>query len=164
MVFLVQMIGFIAWVLLTVSYWQKRKINLVFFQIIAYILYAIHFAFLDGFTGALCNIVGIIFLILILIKEKFNKRFYWAFFLIILLYFCVGISCYDGFYTILPVVACVIPLISNWQKNTIVIKVGGIIGSLCWIVYGLNVASYSTLITEIIFIISTTIALFSDDK
>ena len=45
---LIQTLGFFAWFLLTISYWQKKKISIILLQLIAYILYAIHFMFLDG--------------------------------------------------------------------------------------------------------------------
>lgn len=67
-------------------------------------------------------------------------------------------------YTILSILASIIPLMSNWQKNIVVIKIGGIVGSLCWLIYALFVSSYSTIITEIVFIISTVVALFINNK
>lgn len=112
----IQLIGFFAWVLLTVSYWQKKKINLIILQLITYILYAAHFLFLDGLSGALCNIAGIIVLFLLLIKEKSTKECYWLLLVIVLLYVPIGLYSYSGLYTVLPIVACVVPLISNWQK------------------------------------------------
>lgn len=162
--FFIQILGMIAWGLLTVSYWQKKKLNLIVLQLIAYILYAIHFALLDGLSGALCNIAGIIVLFLLLIKEKSNKKSYWMMLLILLLYIPIGIYSYSGLYSILPILASIIPLMFNWQKNIVVIKIGGIIGSLFWLIYALFVNSYSTIITEIIFIISTVVALFFNNK
>lgn len=162
--FFIQILGVIAWGLLTVSYWQKKKLNLIVLQLIAYILYAVHFLFLDGLSGSLCNIAGIIVLFLLLIKEKINNKCYWMIILILLLYIPIGIYSYSGLYTILPILASITPLMSNWQKNIVVIKIGGIIGSLCWLIYALFVNSYSTLITEIIFIISTVVALFINNK
>lgn len=162
--FFVQILGIISWVLLTVSYWQKKKLNLIVLQLIGYILYAIHFFLLDGLSGALCNIAGIIVLFLLLIKEKTNKKCYWVILLILLLYIPIGIYSYSGLYSILPILASIIPLISTWAKNIIIIKFGGIIGSLCWLIYALFVNSYSTIITEIIFIISTGVAIVFNNK
>lgn len=68
------------------------------------------------------------------------------------------------FIQILGILAWFLLTISYWQKNIIIIKIGGIIGSLCWLIYALYVSSYSTIITEIIFIISTFVALFVNIK
>lgn len=164
MSFLIQLLGIIAWIILTISYWQKKKLHLITLQLIAYIMYAVHFLFLDGLSGALCNIAGIIVLFLLLLKEKTKKQCLWMILVILLLYIPIGIYSYDGIYSLFPIIASVVPLMSNWQKNISLIKIGGIIGSLCWLTYGIFVSSYATLITEIIFIISTIISIFFNRK
>jgi len=156
---LIQLLGIVAWLIVTVSYWQKKKINLIIMQIIAYILYATHFYLLDGLAGALCNIAGIIILFLLYIKEKSNKEMYYLIPIIILLFVPIAIYSYDGLYSLLPIVASIVPLTANWVKNMKIIKIGGIIGSICWFIYGIFTLSYATLITEVIFIISTFVSM-----
>lgn len=157
--FIVQTIGIMAWILLTISYWQKKKLNLILLQISSYILYAIHFAFLNASSGMLCNIAGIVVLFLLLIKEKSNKKCYWLLPLILLLYIPIGKYFYEKWYSILPIAASIIPLLCNWQTNSIIIKIGGLIGAFVWLVYGFYINSQSTIITNIIFIIVTIVSL-----
>ena len=156
---LIQFIGIFAWVILILSYWQKKKISLLIMQIIANILYAIHFYLLDGLAGTLCNLAGVIILILLYIKEKRNKQMYILIPIIISLFIPIVIYSYNGLYSLLPVAASIIPLTSNWVNNMKVIKIGGIVGSICWLIYGIYTGSYASMITEVIFIISTILSI-----
>ena len=156
---LIQLLGIIAWILITISYWQKKKINLLIIQLIAYLLYALHFYLLDGLSGALCNLAGIIILFLLYIKEKKNKPMYILIPIIIAIFIPIIIYSYDGLYSLLPVVASIIPLTANWVKKMSIIKIGGIIGSICWLIYAIFTKSYASMITEVIFITSTLISL-----
>ena len=162
--FLIQAIGIIAWIILIISYWQKKKLNLILLQLSSYILYAIHFAFLNALSGTSCNIAGIVVLFLLLFKEKSNKKCYWLLPLIVLLYIPIGIYSYERWHSILPITASVIPLITNWQTNTNIIKIGGLIAAFIWLIYGFYVNSVSTIITNIIFIIVTIASLFAKYK
>ena len=67
---LIQALGIVAFLIITASYWAKKKIAFVILQIIAITMYATHFLLLGGLSGAWCNIVGLITLIVLFIREK----------------------------------------------------------------------------------------------
>ena len=50
-------------------------------------------------------------------------------------------------------------MVLNYNKNMIIVKVGGILGAALWFVYGIYVLSYATILTEGIFIISTIVSM-----
>lgn len=154
----IQLIGFLAWIIITLSYWQKKKKILVIMQIIAQTLYAIHFYMLDGMSGALSNIVGIIGLLLIYIKKE-NMKCYYLIPIILIMYIITAIYTYDGLFSLLPVIACLIQLLSIYISSMKITKIGGIISAVCWLIYGICVLSYASIITEVILIISTFISL-----
>ena len=67
---LVQFIGAIGYTLLALSYFKKEKKQILFTQIFAYIMFTIHYYLLSGFTGAICNFVGLLSLITIYCSQK----------------------------------------------------------------------------------------------
>lgn len=69
---LIQVIGAIAFITLVASYYQKEKKKILFIQIIAYILFAIHYYLLSGVSGTICNVLGLLSLLSIYIMEKNN--------------------------------------------------------------------------------------------
>ena len=69
---LIQLIGCIGYSLLAASYFKKEKNKILYMQIIAYIMFTIHFYLLSGITGAICNAIGLVALIVIYLFEK-NK-------------------------------------------------------------------------------------------
>lgn len=151
----VQVLGFIAFFLLTISYWQKRKIIFVILQLLANAVYATHYYFLGGFSGVLCNLIGVVILFLLLIKEKVNKECFFLLPIILFLFVPVVMFTYNGIWSVFPILATIIPNVVNFQKNMDVIKIGGILGTGCWLIYAIYLGSYSIMLTDIIFIIST---------
>lgn len=103
----------------------------------------------------LCNLIGVVILFLLLIKEKVNKECYFLLPIILLLFVPVVVFTYNGIWSIFPILATIIPNVVNFQKNMTIIKIGGILGTTCWLVYAIYLGSYSIILTDIIFIIST---------
>ncbi len=160
---LIQLISLLAWFFITISYWQNKKITLVIFQIIANLTYAIHFYLLGGISGTLCNLAGVVVLFLLLIKEKSKKNCYGLIIPIILIFMFIFITSYNKPYDIFPIFACIIPLGTNWFKNTLIIRIGGIIGTISWIIYDIFVGSYIGIITNIIFVFSTALSIYKNN-
>ena len=161
---LIQLLAIIAWIFISISYYLKRKLHFIIMQLFAYTLYALHYYFLGGFTGALSNMCGIIVLFLILYKELKKEKCYYILGIIILLYLIALYVTYDGIPSTLPVLACVIPLLSNWQNNFYFIKTGAIIGTIFWIIYALVYGSYASIITDTVFISTTLYSVFLQRK
>ena len=63
--FIIQLIGGIGYASLAISFFQKKKEDILKIQIIAYLFFTIHYYLLDAYTGMICNILGLLSLILI---------------------------------------------------------------------------------------------------
>ena len=162
----VQSLGILAFCVLTASYWPKKKVWFIILQLVAYTLYATHYWLLGGLTGAWCNVVGIIALLILFFREKHDSKNK-VFVPFILLLFIIGaIYFYNGIASFLPVVATLIPMVLNYNKRMIIVKIGGIVGALLWLAYGIYVLSYAAMLTEGIFVMSTIASMFfrKDDK
>ena len=69
---LIQAVGAVAFALLSFSYFKKEKKDILVIQILATIAFSIHYYFLSGLTGTICNILSLISLIIIYLFEKHN--------------------------------------------------------------------------------------------
>ena len=70
MFILTQIIGAIGYLTLSASYYKKNKKDILFIQIISYIFFTVHYYMLDGKTGAMCNLLGLIAFVIIYFFEK----------------------------------------------------------------------------------------------
>ena len=161
---LIQAIAIIAWFIITASYYFKKKLYFIIFQLVAYVLYSIHLYILGGITGALSNIFSILILFLILYKEKKQKPCYYIIGIIFLLFSIVLLTTYDGVASIISVLACIIPILTNWQNNFYVIRLGGIAGAILWLIYAIFYGSYSIIFMNTIFVIITLYSIYRQRK
>ena len=57
---LYQLIGFGALITMGLSYWQKDKRMILLWQVVANLIFAIHYALLHALSGAVCSFFQII--------------------------------------------------------------------------------------------------------
>lgn len=160
---LIQMIGAAAYATLSISYLKKEKKQILAMQILAYILFAIHYFFLHGFTGALCNIIGLLSLLTIYIFEEYNwnnKKIPVIFFVILLL--IVNIMTFQNIYSVFPMVAISIAILSFLTNKENVIRIIGFVSAICWLIYGIVYQSYFSILFQIITIFNICISSFKD--
>ena len=156
---LIQIIGGIGYATLATSYYRKEKKKILYMQIIAYILFTIHYYLLDGITGAICNLIGLFALISIYIFEKYEWKFknFIAFSFIALL-ILINVITFQNLYSIFPMIASVVVIISFITNNENYIRGIGLISAICWLIYAIVYHSYIAIIFEIITLIGVLIA------
>ncbi len=158
-VLVVQGIGAIGYTLLALSYFKKEKREILFMQIFAYIFFAIHYYLLSGISGVICNLIGLFALITIYIFEKYklkNKIIVLTFFIVLLL--LVNIMTFQNIYSIFPMIALVIVIISFLKNDENNIRAIGILSAICWLVYAIAYKSYISIIFQAITLIDVVIA------
>ena len=159
--YFIQLIGFIAWILLALSYYRKDTNHILVFQIISTILFCFHYFLLGAYSG-----------LLICVYEVVRDYSYYRtdlddyiFLGSILVY---GISAYLTFTTVLDVFPYIASLIDGYfltkKRNTVVL--GAIVTYTLWFIYDLYAKSYSGAITDAIIILSNIYILVfrKDDK
>lgn len=162
---LVQGIGAIGYSALALSYYKKKKEQILFMQIIAYIFFTIHYYLLNGITGAICNLIGLVALIVIYIFEKYNlgnKLFISI--ACMLAIFVINIITFQNSFSIFPIIASIVVIISFLDKNEDNIRVIGVIAALCWLIYAIAYKSYVAIVFEIVTLISVLIAYIKNSK
>ena len=129
------------------------------------ILNLIHYLLLGAFSGCITKLLAIFRDYFIILKEK-NKKLSNSVYLIvfILLYIIATIFTYNGFLSILPLVAAIIYIIFIWNGNEVIIKKIAFFCYFLWLIYNIFVLSIAGIVSNIISIISTLIAIINTDK
>ncbi|MBE6158116.1 MAG: YgjV family protein [Firmicutes bacterium] len=156
---LTQFIGLVGYSTLSFSYFKKEKKDILFIQIIAYIAFAIHYYMLSGITGTVCNVIGLIALIIIYLFDKYkvkNKNI--LVFIIIPLLILISLITYQNIYSIFPVISSTIAILSFFTDNEHTIRKVGVVAAVSWLIYAIVYKSYVSIIFEIITLSSTVIA------
>lgn len=156
---IIQAIGAVGYSLLALSYFKKVKKQILLMQIFAYIFFVIHYYLLNGITGAVCNSIGLFALISIYLFDKYNlknKTITAGLFIILLL--IANIITFQNIYSIFPLVASTIVLISFIDNNENNIRIVGIIAAICWLIYAIVYKSYVAIAFEVVTLIDICVA------
>ena len=137
-----QLIGFGALIAMGLSYWQNDKRTILLWQVVANLIFAIHYTLLHACSGALCSFFQIVVLLLFLLQEKFN---------------------WSKLVTAIPIVASLAALLPFFQSRRRVIQAAGIVSGLSWLVYVIAVRSYSGMVTESVVTIITAASLLKKE-
>lgn len=160
-----QIIGLIAFVVSLIAYHKKDKKNILNNMVISNILNLIHYLLLGAFSGCITKLLAIFRDYFIILKEK-NKKLSNSVYLIvfILLYIIATIFTYNGILSILPLVAAIIYIIFIWNGNEVIIKKIAFFCYFLWLIYNIFVLSIAGIVSNIISIISTLIAIINIEK
>lgn len=161
----IQLIGAIGYGILAYSYFKKEKKQILFMQIIAYIMFTIHYYLLNGITGAICNLIGLFALVTIYLFDKNkwkNKNYIGMLFVIILI--AINIATFQNVYSIFPMIASVIVIISFLMDNEDTIRGIGVIAAVCWLIYAIVYKSYIAIAFEIVTLIGVAVAYIKNTK
>ena len=154
--FYIQLIGILAFCVLVLSFYKKEPKRIIAYQILSNFAYTVHYLLLGALSGAYTSLVGI-FRNIAFLKVKKNKNV--LVIVVIAIYILITIVFYESFYSIFPMVAnslYLITMIKNSRKSLII---GAISSSILWLFYAIFVSSYASVITESILLISNTIQL-----
>ena len=159
-----QILGAIGYSLLAYSFFRKKRKEILFIQIFAYIGFTTHYFLLDALTGTICNVLGFIALILIYFFSNDLKKKKILVLILIPLLFAMAYLSYENIFSIFPVFACLITFNSFLSKSEDKIRFIGIISATCWLIYAIIHVSYSAIIFEAVTVISSIVAYLKNKK
>lgn len=166
-----QIFTIIMYGLLGLSYYAKDRKKVLIIGFLSLIANIIAYVLLSAWTGLAMCIVALIRNILFLIDEKKNgerknieKK---DIIILIILYIISIISAiftYDGFFSLLSVLATMLYTYSVWQKKTNIYKLLGIPIGILWIAYNFYVMSLFGVILETILLICSATGYYLEMK
>ncbi len=147
--FFVQGIDFLGWIMLILSYYRKNENEILLFQIMATILFVIHYYLLGAYTG-----------VFVCLFEVFRDYLYYksdkdriVFCLLIPMQMLFLFFSYRTLCDLLPIVSSLIDGYTlTFERKVIVL--GGIFSYFLWIVYDLSVGSYVGAVMDLILVLS----------
>ena len=147
--YFIQLIGFVAWLILAISYYRKDTNHILVFQIISTILFCLHYFLLEAYSGLLICVYEVIRDYSYYKTDKDNHIFLGS----VLVY---GVSAYVTFTAILDLFPYIASLIDGFflTKKRIIVVLGAIVTYTLWLIYDIYVKSYSGAITDGIIILS----------
>ena len=142
---------------------NKRNLILIFLGL-AQMCFIVHFALLEVWPAFAVNIVGVVrtFSFLLRGKKKWMEKNTFMYVFIVL--FCIaGAISWNGWLSLLPVMAMTIETIGLWKKKPRLIRSIVIIPRPLWITYNAIHHSYAGVLTEIFVITSLLTAIIRFD-
>lgn len=145
----IQIIGFLAWILLGLSYYRKDTDHILVFQVISTILFCLHYYLLDAYSGLLICVYEVIRDYSYYKTDKDNYIFLGS----ALVY---GISAYVTFSSLLDLFPYLASLMDGFflTKKRRIVVFGAMITYIMWFIYDMYAMSYSGAITDAIIVIS----------
>ena len=160
-----QIIGFISLGISLIAYHRKEKKSIMTNLVICNSLKIIHYLLLEAYSGCITKIIAIIRDITIILQEKHPKlssNIILLFFSI--LYVVAAIFTYQGILSIFSLVAALIYTIFIWNGDELKIKKTAFFCYFLWLVYNIYASSISEVISNILGIVSTYIAIKNTNR
>lgn len=160
MIYLAQLFGFFALVILIISFQSNNKKTLLKYQIFSSLFFAIQYLCLNAITGCLMNLMTMIRNI---IYKMFKKTPLLFVSLIIIIMIILSVFSYNGLISLLPTIAVILYSVALWQKNLKITRITEIISCSLFIIYNINVLAIIGLISTIIELLFAIIAVYKFD-
>ena len=157
-----QFFGFLAFVISLMAYHKEKKEKIFQTMMIANILDILHYLILGAYSGCITKIIALVRNKIIIVKEK-NKRINnnGILTIIFIVYLISGIITYKNIYSILPILAATIYLYFVWNGNELKVKKVAFYCYFLWLAYNICVFSIAGIVSNIVSIISTFIAIYN---
>lgn len=161
---LVQILGIVAFAFLAISIQSKKKSSLLFFQILASIIFIIQFLLLGAYAGVVIMMVSVFRSVIFYKYKKENKKIkkniLFIFTIIILLSVVVT---YNEITDIMPAIALLISTYLLSQNNLKWVRIGEINVCIMWIIYNAAVGAYINIFTQIIILMAAVFGILKHD-
>ena len=142
-----QGIGMVGTALVILSF-QFRGRKLFVMQMIAALIFVLHFGLLGAYAGMAQNVMSMLRNGLLSLDGKRWARNPIWFWLLNIAFVVCGIITWQNWFSLLPIVAMIVSTIAMWNKNGRNIRLAQLfVVSPCWITYNLSVFSISGIVT-----------------
>ena len=170
---LAQVVMFLAFVIMTSSFWCKKRENILKLQIFSSLFFVIQYVLLGAYTGALLNLISIGRAIFfgkkpgvdeVEKKKIISFKRDWLLYLFVVVFTVASVLTWDGPKSCLAFIATLVYTFGLWADKPQFIRGSANIASFFWFSYNFVVRSYVGCVTETILFISNTIALIKLSK
>ena len=159
--FISQLFALIAFIISLISFHRSKKRKIMETANVSVIFNMLHYFLLNAYNGLFTKLLALFRNSFIIYKEKkkVNSNLFFAIFII--LYLLVSFFTYKNIYSILPSIAGMIYLVVIWNGNELAIKKVGCFCYFLWLLYNIFIFSIMGIISNIVAIISTFLAVLN---
>ena len=163
--YIAQGFGVLGLLVMIISLFQKDKDKMLKYVVFNGIFFGIEYLLLNAYSGMFSNFFGIGRTYVSKEKENNEKLNKWYILMLFIVgYIIIGFISFDGKYiSLLPIIAELIYVVTLWQKSVKKIRLGTLIMVILWLIYDIMVKAYPSLITDLIVMTSTIVAIITKD-
>ncbi len=156
-----QIFALISFILSLVAYYRIKKEKTM---VVSNIFNLIHYVILGATTWYITKILAILRDSFIVLKEKKKRNSNIFLLIFVVVYIIVGVMNYDNYYSLLPLAAALIYIISIWNWDELVVKKSAFLSYFLRLIYNICIGSIVATIATIVSIISAFIAIIQYKK
>ena len=162
--YVAQAVGFVGMTLAFISFQQNKRERITFLQMLASVVWTVHFGMLSAWSGMAMNAIGIARGFVFSKKgTPWASKAFWPYLFSALSVVCCLIT-WEGWTSLLPSVAMVVSAFGLWADNPKTVRRLNLPGSWLWLAYNLINRSWAGLATECFNTASILIAMFRYDR
>ena len=162
--YIAQAVGFVGMTLAFISFQQNKRERITFLQMLASIVWTVHFGLLGAWSGMAMNAIGIARGFVFSKKgTPWASGAYWPYLFSALSVVCCLFT-WEGWTSLLPSVAMVVSAFGLWADNPKTVRRLNLPASWMWLAYNLINQSWAGLATECFNTASILIAMFRYDR
>lgn len=160
-----QAFGVLGLLVMVISLFQKNKDKMLGYVVFNGVFFGIEYLLLEAYSGMFSNFFGIFRTYVSKEKEKHNNLNKWYVLLFFIIgYTIIGFISFDGkIISLLPIIAEIVYVITLWQEKVKKIIIGTLLMVILWLIYDIFVKAYPSMITDLIVMSSTIVAIVMQD-
>lgn len=165
MIWISSIFGFVAIIFWLFSIQRKKKKDILFFQLIANMLYAVQYFIIGTFSAASMNTISSFKSFMFYkyeCKGKEIPKLLLCVFLILVIVF--GVITWNGTISLIPILITCFYTISSWCKDSKYIRIVFLIAAFFWIYFNVTVGAYIAVIGNTLEVLSGIISLIRFKK
>ena len=160
MFWVAQVVGFVGMAMLALAYLQKKRESILAFNIASAVSWTLHFILLGALTGAAMNAVSILRAGVFFAAAKKRNRQPIIFIGVLLIFVAMALLTWQGWVSVLPLVAMTLSTVAMWQKNPQHMRAIIFMSTPFWIIYNVINHSIAGVITEVLLAVSAVVGLY----
>jgi len=158
---LAHILGILAVIAFLLSFQFKKRRSILTVNIISRLLYILQYIFLGALEGAVLDFMGFVFSFFAGYKEKefVTKHLKIIMVINILILVAVGLALYENVFSLFAILGIVLEVVALWLTKEKNIRIVSLISAPFWLTYNLANAAYSSVLGNVLAMVSIIIAM-----
>ena len=158
-------VGIVAVCFYLLGYLQKKRKQIILFNVTSRILYIVQYILLGAFEGAVLDVAGTITSLLAQKKSTAFIAKHLNLFIVVasLLIVASGLLVYEDWTSVLPIIGVLLHTGAFWLSNEKIIRIISFIGSPFWLLYNFLSGAYPSCIGDILSMVSIAVSMYRYD-